>query len=347
MGSLVSALLRPGTLTGDVRAPPSAMLRSVLSTGDNRRGGAGAMGQGAMGGAGGGGNTGRSEIFVDIIERLTVTFNGAGYMLTSEVDGAIQCKSFLAGSPQIKLALNEDLAVTATSALPYDDRAAAAAAAGAAAGGLCLLDDVAFHERVSLDGFETERTLLLSPPQGEFTVMNYRSSAPFKAPFRVSPSVTEPAPFKLEVTVQLRSEYPASNAAVGVTLRVPLPQSTSNVSTWIGSGQGRGGSDESNSGQHGTADFDEHKKELCWTLKRLPGGQEHTLRCKCTLTVERVASIKKEVGPVTLGFTLPNFHVSGLNVRYLQIMAKPRPGTEPPARWVRYVTTGSSYVCRL
>ncbi len=44
----------------------------------------------------------RSEIFVDVVERLSVTFNSAGYVLTSEIDGAIQCKSFLAGNPQAR-----------------------------------------------------------------------------------------------------------------------------------------------------------------------------------------------------------------------------------------------------
>lgn len=32
-------------------------------------------------------------------------------MLTSEIDGTIQMKSFLTGNPEIKVGLNEDLAV--------------------------------------------------------------------------------------------------------------------------------------------------------------------------------------------------------------------------------------------
>jgi hypothetical protein len=46
-----------------------------------------------------------------------VTINSSGYVLTSEIDGAIVCKSFLDGKPQIKLALNEDLAVGRSEAL--------------------------------------------------------------------------------------------------------------------------------------------------------------------------------------------------------------------------------------
>lgn len=32
-----------------------------------------------------------------------------GYILTSEIDGTIQMKSYLTGNPEIRLALNEDL----------------------------------------------------------------------------------------------------------------------------------------------------------------------------------------------------------------------------------------------
>lgn len=34
-----------------------------------------------------------------------------GYILTSEIDGTIQMKSYLSGNPEIRLALNEDLGI--------------------------------------------------------------------------------------------------------------------------------------------------------------------------------------------------------------------------------------------
>ena len=39
--------------------------------------------------------------------------------------------------------------------------------------------------------FEAERALQLVPPDGEFAVMNYRSTYPFKPPFRVTCSVDD------------------------------------------------------------------------------------------------------------------------------------------------------------
>lgn len=34
-----------------------------------------------------------------------------GYILTSEIDGTIQMKSYLTGNPEIRLALNDDLGI--------------------------------------------------------------------------------------------------------------------------------------------------------------------------------------------------------------------------------------------
>lgn len=45
------------------------------------------------------------------IESELGRFFAQGYVLTSEIDGTIQMKSYLTGNPEIKVGLNEDLAV--------------------------------------------------------------------------------------------------------------------------------------------------------------------------------------------------------------------------------------------
>jgi len=42
-----------------------------------------------------------------------------GYILTSEIDGTIQMKSYLTGNPEIRLALNEDLSIGRTGSSSY------------------------------------------------------------------------------------------------------------------------------------------------------------------------------------------------------------------------------------
>ena len=64
-----------------------------------------------VGGMGMGGRGRKNEIYVDIIEKLTVLFNAQGHVVNSSIDGSIMMKSFLAGNPELRLALNEDLVI--------------------------------------------------------------------------------------------------------------------------------------------------------------------------------------------------------------------------------------------
>lgn len=57
------------------------------------------------------GSSSKNEIYVDIVERLTVLFSAAGYVVNSSIDGSILMKSFLSGNPELRLALNEDLVI--------------------------------------------------------------------------------------------------------------------------------------------------------------------------------------------------------------------------------------------
>ncbi|KAK4751814.1 hypothetical protein SAY87_020612 [Trapa incisa] len=96
----------------------------------------------------------REEIFVDIIEKISVTFSSSGYILTSEIDGTIQMKSYLTGSPEIRIALNEELNIGRGGRSIYDYRSSTGS-------GAVILDDCNFHESVRLDSFDIDRTLSL------------------------------------------------------------------------------------------------------------------------------------------------------------------------------------------
>ncbi|TQD80019.1 hypothetical protein C1H46_034432 [Malus baccata] len=133
----------------------------------------------------------REEIFVDIIEKISVTFSSSGYILTSEIDGTIQMKSYLSGNPEIRLALNEDLGIGRGGGSGYDHRSSFGS-------GAVVLDDCNFHESVRLDNFEVDKTLTLVPPDGEFPVMNYRMTQEFKPPFRINALIEEAGAHKVK-----------------------------------------------------------------------------------------------------------------------------------------------------
>lgn len=259
----------------------------------------------------------KNEIYVDVIERLTVLFNSNGYVVNSAIDGSIQMKSFLSGNPELRLALNEDLVIGKGGQY-----------------GSVVLDDCNFHECVHLDEFETSRTLHFIPPDGEFSVLNYRVTADFRAPFRIFPTLEETGPYKLELVVLIRADIPEGNHGTNVQVRIPMPRACTGVTT------------ETSTEIPGcTAEYSSAEKRVVWTIRKFAGGAEFALRIKITLDQPISAAHKREIGPIAMSFEIPTYNVSKLTVRYLRISETHK--SYNPCRWVRFITQSSSYVCRL
>mmetsp|Transcript_3136 Transcript_3136/g.11306 ORF Transcript_3136/g.11306 Transcript_3136/m.11306 type:complete len:445 (+) Transcript_3136:251-1585(+) len=263
----------------------------------------------------------REEVFVDVIEKLSVTFNSNGYILTSEIDGTIQMKSYLTGNPPIKVALSEDLSI-ANMDMGY----------GLGGGVGVHLDDCNFHEAVKFEEFQSDRTLTLTPPEGEFALMNYRTTREFKPPFRIYPTIDDSGG-KVEVLLKLRADFPSNATATTVVVTLPLPKATTRVSFDPASSPGM------------TTEFKESAREAKWSFKKMTGGTEVSLVARLSLGQGVTSSIKKEIGPIALSFVIPMHCTSKLQVRYLQIMKKAK--NYQPYRWVRYLSSSNSYVIRV
>ncbi|CAI5516374.1 unnamed protein product [Closterium sp. Naga37s-1] len=208
LGGAAASLFMTG---GRNRVPGAAMMRSVVApdTGVKKR----------------------EEVFVDVIERLSVTFSPNGYILTCEIDGTIQMKSYLTANPEVRIALNEDLVIGQRNAPPslLYGGGGGMGEDGSGGFGIVVLDDCNFHESVRLDTFDVDRTMTLVPPDGEFSVINYRMTHEFKPPFRVYPVLEEITPFKIELFIKLKAEFPATATANSIVVRVPLPKSVIKV----------------------------------------------------------------------------------------------------------------------
>jgi len=261
----------------------------------------------------------KNEIFVDILERITVLLNANGYVLNSCIDGSIQMKSYLQGQPELKLALNEDLAIGRQATGSY---------------GSVVLDDCNFHECVDLGEFESGRCLNFYPPEGEFAVMNYRITGEFRAPFRIFPFLEESSPYKMELVIKARADLPDQNYGGNVQISCAMPKTASSVST-----------DLLPATPVSSAEFLPAESKLVWTIKKFTGGSEHTLKARIALTQPAGPHTRKELGPISLTFEIPMYSVSNLQVRYLRIQSRNGKAVNP-FRWVRYVTQAQSYVCR-
>jgi AP-4 complex subunit mu-1 len=110
-------------------------------------------------------------------------------------------KSFLYGSPQIVLAfqeLSKQKGKFFTIELINVGKS------------IPLFDDYNLHECVSKDALETESVVTFSPPDGEFTLLNYRISSRFIFPFKIT-CQTEEMPNKVELAIQ-----------VNISMKIPL-----------------------------------------------------------------------------------------------------------------------------
>ena len=160
------------------------------------------------------GKTGRpskNEIFVDILERINLVFSSEGDVVNSSIDGCIQLKSYLAGNPNIQVALNENLVI------------------GPGAGAGCTLASCNFHESVDLKEFQQNKVLSFTPPTGEFVLMNYRFINDFSPPFRIVPTLTKVHEHQMELVVKLHADFKRSLSATNVRVIIPVPKSTATV----------------------------------------------------------------------------------------------------------------------
>lgn len=117
----------------------------------------------------------KNEAFVDVIEAVNLSMSAKGVcsmlsvlkmsiliafcvgnILRAEVDGHIQMRAYLSGTPECKFGLNDKLVIDKS------DRGTSDAVE---------LDDCRFHQCVRLHDFNSSRTISFIPPDGEFELM--------------------------------------------------------------------------------------------------------------------------------------------------------------------------------
>jgi AP-4 complex subunit mu-1 len=263
----------------------------------------------------------KNEIYIDILEKLSVVFNASGGVVTSELDGAIQMKSFLAGSPELYISFNEDLVVGRGDS-------------GKTRYATVVLDSVNFYEGADYSRFENDRTLMMRPPDGEFTVMNYRLTGEgMQQPFRLTPSIEVQSNYKAELTLRVRADIPTSTHGMNVQVKVPVPKTTTSLGVDFGVGA-----------QGQTYEYKQAEKYVIWTIAKFLGGTEQVCKVRFSTSAPITAATRKEVGPIGMMFEIPMHSVSGLGIKQLRI--EERSQSYNPQRWVRNIVQANSYIVR-
>ncbi|ELR58248.1 AP-4 complex subunit mu-1 [Bos mutus] len=269
----------------------------------------------------------KNEVFLDVVERLSVLIASNGSLLKVDVQGEIRLKSFLPSGSEMRIGLTEEFCVGKSELRGY--------------GPGIRVDEVSFHSSVYLDEFESHRILRLQPPQGELTVMRYQLSddLPSPLPFRLFTSVQwDRGSGRLQVYLKLRCDLPPKSQALNVRLHLPLPRGVVSLSQELSSPEQK-------------AELGEGA--LRWDLPRVQGGSQ--LSGLFQMDVPGLpgppgqgpsASAPLGLGPASLSFELPRHTCSGLQVRFLRLAFRPC-GNANPHKWVRHLSHSDAYVIRI
>ena len=223
----------------------------------------------------------RNEIFVDVVEKISVLFNSSMNVINSSVDGSIKMKSYLTGNPLLKVTFNNET----------------------------RFDDYNFHECVDDSDFSYNRKLLITPPAGEFVTMNYRMTRDFTFPFKIFSFLNQESNYKIELLLKVKCELPEDNSAKMVTVKFSTPESASSVKANLTKGV---------KGQK--ANFSESDKIVEWEIENFKGQEELVLLTKITLAKEvSMYHLRKEIGPIKMQFEINQGNSSPLKIKSLII----------------------------
>ncbi|KAG5716877.1 AP-2 complex subunit mu [Termitomyces sp. T112] len=249
----------------------------------------------------------KNEAFVDVVETVNLTMSAKGSVLRADVDGHIQMRAYLTGTPECKFGLNDKLVID------KGDRGV---------GDAVELDDCRFHQCVRLDEFDANRTISFIPPDGEFELMRYRSTSNVKLPLRVIPTVNEIGTSQVSYTVTVKANFNNKLSATNVVLRIPTPLNTTTVDC---------------KSANGKAKYVPAENVIVWKVPRVQGGSE----CTFTGTANLTSTTTRQVWarpPIDVDFQVLMFTASGLIVRFLKVFEK---SSYQSVKWVRYLTKAS------
>ena len=175
--------------------------------------------------------------------------------------------------------------------------------------GRTVIDDYNLYQGVQTKELENLRTLYIIPPEGEFILMNYQ--------------------------IKVQANYSSKTNGGNITIKFNIPKQSQNVHFDL---------PQQNKNIQ-KVDYIKNQQLCVWKIPKMTGGTENTLNTKITLQVNKPNQFKKEIGPLTMEFEIPNYNISNLQIKELKILSNDKKYNA--FRWVRIFTQASSYVARI
>lgn len=265
----------------------------------------------------------RNEVFVNIEEKVSALISPeGGLVLRASVDGTINMRTRLSGTPECRFGLGDDCVFLNAASLSL----------AIANSGNVVLENTKLHHSVDLSRFDSNREIQFIPPDGEFQLMSYHCVSNINLPFDIIPQVHQLGN-KMVYKVEIKSLYPSKIAATGVEIRIPTPKGV--VRNYASPTQGK-------------AKVYPENSEIIWKFNKLFGDKQHTLTAEVgwdtSFAMEDEDTILKwQRPPIQINFHLDMFACSGLTVKFLKVHEKSNYRT---IKWVNYMCEAGNYNVR-
>ncbi|KAJ1665846.1 hypothetical protein IW140_002927 [Coemansia sp. RSA 1813] len=261
-----------------------------------------------------------NEFFVDVVERIDAIVGTNGAIVSYDVSGDIECKSWLSGMPDMLLSLSNPQA----------------------------MDDVAFHPCVRLNKWDSEKKIAFIPPDGPFKLASFHASTEnlekaLPLYVHATTSVKE-----MDNTIEFNVEAGQCNGrpVENVSLRVPLPAQAYNIRV------------QCKVGAHTVSNT--RSPQVEWTIKTLkltdrtvrlviqyyvrPGGPAGAGTGRSSPASSSPLPMVKSSGvsAAFIGFEVPGFSASSVKVDSLKVLRE----SYKIYKGVRYVTKSGTFQLR-
>jgi len=257
-----------------------------------------------------------NEVFLDINEKVNLQVSAQGKILQSDISGEVKVRAKLSGIPKLRLGLNEKVV--------FDrDRAGQSERAGK----IVAIEDVNFHPCVDVNYFESHGGINFDPPEGEFTLMTYRTSYAGKPPIWVEYR-DDTRGLKHEILVLMKTQFRETATAHQIVVKIPVKTDATNpvIKT-----------------SNGTADYEPGGDCIIWKMKNISGRKEFYARIQYSLpSISSNSALAKP--NIVVNFDIPYYSLSGIQVRYLKITETAGYKALP---WVRYQALAGDYFYRI
>lgn len=258
----------------------------------------------------------KNEVFLDVVESVSLLVSSTGNVVRSEILGAVKMKCFLSGMPELRLGLNDKVMFEST---------------GRTSRGKSIeMEDVKFHQCVRLSRFENDRTISFIPPDGEFELMSYRLSSAVKPLIWVETVQESHSGSRISYMIKAKAQFKRRSTANNVEIIIPVPDDADTPRFRTSTG---------------TVHYAPEKSAIVWKIKQFGGGREFMMRAEIGLPSVKSEEREQLKRPVDVKFEIPYFTTSGIQVRYLKIIESKL--NYPALPWVRYITQNGEVQFRM